>query len=56
MISRRALLAGALAAPAVARGQGVHGGGRSVLAMAPQANLGSFDRIFTSANITRNHG
>ena len=33
----------------------VQGEGRLVLAMLPQADLGSFDRIFTSANITRNH-
>ena len=50
MISRRTVLAGVLAAPALARGQG-----RAVLKMVPQANLGSFDPIFTSANITRNH-
>ena len=51
MISRRAVLAGALAVPAVARGQG----GR-VLRMVPQANLTSLDPVWSTANITRNHG
>ena len=52
MIGRRPLLAAAaLALPAVARAQGSR-----VLKMVPQANLSSFDPIFTSANITRNHG
>lgn len=53
MIGRRmALLAAAaagLARPAV-------GQGARVLRMVPQANLASFDPLFTSANITRNHG
>ena len=51
MITRRAALAGALALPAVARGEGAR-----VLRMVPQANLASLDPIFTTANMTRNHG
>ena len=54
MIGRRAALAGAgaaLAAPHVARGQG-----RGVLRMVPQANLTSLDPVWSTANITRNHG
>ena len=51
MIGRRAALAGGLALPMAARAQG-----RRVLRMVPQANLGSIDPIFSTANITRNHG
>ncbi len=51
MISRRAALAGALALPAAAQSQGAR-----VLRMVPQANLGSIDPIYSTANITRNHG
>ena len=51
MIGRRAALAGALALPSVARSQG-----RGLLRMVPQANLTSLDPIWSTANITRNHG
>lgn len=53
MIGRRAALAGgaALALPSAARPQG-----RSLLRMVPQANLTSLDPIWSTANITRNHG
>ena len=55
MIPRRVVLAGAagaaLAAPWSARGQGAQ-----VLRMVPQANLASLDPIWSTANITRNHG
>ncbi len=50
---RRVFLAGssaALAAPHIVRGA------QSVLRMVPQANLTSIDPIWTTANITRNHG
>jgi ABC-type transport system substrate-binding protein len=50
---RRSFLAGSaaiIAAPHVARAEG------SVLRMVPQANLTSIDPIWTTANITRNHG
>jgi peptide/nickel transport system substrate-binding protein len=50
---RRSFLAAsaiALAAPSIARAAG------SVLRMVPQANLTSIDPIWTTANITRNHG
>jgi peptide/nickel transport system substrate-binding protein len=50
---RRSFLAasaGILAAPHVARAA------QSVLRMVPQANLTSIDPIWTTANITRNHG
>ncbi len=53
MIGRRGALAGAgaaaLARPAVAQFQ-------RVLRMVPQANLGSLDPIWSTANVTRNHG
>ncbi len=57
MITRRGALAGAaaLAMPSVARGQ-KNEGPRGVLRMVPQANLGSLDPIWSTANITRNHG
>ena len=53
MIPRRAALAGgvALGLPWAARGQGAQ-----VLRMVPQANLTSLDPIWSTANITRNHG
>ena len=51
MIGRRAALAGALALPAAARAQG-----SAILRMVPQANLGSIDPVWSTANITRNHG
>jgi ABC-type transport system substrate-binding protein len=51
MITRRAALAGSLALPTVARAQR----GR-VLRMVPQSNLASLDPIFSTANVTRNHG
>ena len=53
MLNRRQTLLGAatLALPAVAAAQGAR-----VLRMVPQANLGSFDPIFTTADITRNYG
>ena len=53
MIARRGLLAGAaaLALPAGARGQAPQ-----VLRMVPQANLGSLDPVWSTANVTRNHG
>ena len=53
MIPRRAVLAGsaALALPAIARGQAAR-----TLRMVPQANLGSLDPVWSTANITRNHG
>ena len=53
MLKRRAVLAAstALAAPRLAVGQGA-----CVLKMVPQANLTSLDPIWTSVNITRNHG
>src|ERR1700709_815828 len=50
---RRSFLAASaigLAAPSIARAAG------SVLRMVPQANLTSIDPIWTTANITRNHG
>ncbi len=50
---RRTFLAGttaALAAPSIARGAS------SVLRMVPQANLTSIDPIWSTVNITRNHG
>jgi ABC-type transport system substrate-binding protein len=50
---RRSFLAAsaaALAAPSIARAA------ESVLRMVPQANLTSIDPIWTTANITRNHG
>ncbi|MDR3532244.1 MAG: ABC transporter substrate-binding protein [Rhodopila sp.] len=50
---RRAFFAGsiaALAAPSIARAA------QSVLRMVPQANLTSIDPIWTTANVTRNHG
>ena len=61
MITRRAALAGGgtaafgapLARPAL--GQGTSAQAR-VLRMVPQANLGSLDPIWSTANITRNHG
>jgi ABC-type transport system substrate-binding protein len=52
-MQRRFFLAGsvpALAAPRIARAS------QSVLRMVPQANLTSIDPIWTTANITRNHG
>lgn len=52
-MQRRSFLAGStavLAAPNIARAAG------SVLRMVPQANLTSIDPIWTTANITRNHG
>ena len=57
MITRRGTLAGAaaLAMPSVARGQ-KNEGAAGVLRMVPQANLGSIDPIWSTANITRNHG
>ena len=50
---RTGLAAGgsALARPGVARAQGSR-----VLRMVPQANLASLDPVWTSANVTRNHG
>ena len=53
MLNRRQALTalGSLALPTVARAQAA-----STLRMVPQANLASFDPIFTSANITRNYG
>lgn len=55
---RRSFLAGTaastlapLAAPQLARAAG-----SSVLKVVPQANLTSFDPVWTTANITRNHG
>ena len=53
MLNRRQTLLGVatLALPTVAAGQGAR-----VLRMVPQANLGSFDPIFTTADITRNYG
>ncbi len=51
---RRSFLAGtavALATPSLGRAAGP-----SVLKMVPQANLTSIDPIWTTANITRNHG
>ena len=53
MLNRRQVLAGlgTLALPSVAAAQGSR-----VLRMVPQANLASFDPIFTTANITRNYG
>ena len=51
---RRSFLAGSttvLAAPTIAKGAA-----SSVLRMVPQANLTSIDPIWTTANITRNHG
>ncbi|HEX3575132.1 MAG TPA: ABC transporter substrate-binding protein [Rhodopila sp.] len=50
---RRSFLAGSvagLAAPNIARAA------QSVLRMVPQANLTSIDPIWTTANVTRNHG
>ena len=53
MISRRAALASAgvaaLARPALAQAP-------RVLRMVPQANLASLDPVWSTANITRNHG
>ena len=58
MITRRTALGSAIGAtaaaaalPRVAVGQGVR-----LLRMVPQANLGTIDPIFSTANITRNHG
>ena len=53
MLNRRQTLLGAatLALPHAAAAQGAR-----VLRMVPQANLASFDPIFTTANITRNYG
>ena len=54
MITRRTAIAAAAAAgslPRVSLGQGVR-----LLRMVPQANLASIDPIFSTANITRNHG
>lgn len=54
MIGRRTALttaAAALALPRVAAGQGAQ-----ILRMVPQANLTSLDPIWSTANITRNHG
>ena len=52
MIGRRLAIgsAAALALPGAVRGQGAR-----VLRMAPQANLSSFDPVFTSVNMTRNY-
>ena len=54
MITRRTALgaiAAAAALPRVSLAQGVRR-----LRMVPQANLASFDPVFSTANITRNHG
>jgi len=53
MLKRRDVLvaATALAAPRLALGQGAR-----VLKMVPQANLTSLDPVWTTVNITRNHG
>ncbi len=54
MIGRRAAIGSGVAAaalPRVALGQGAR-----VLRMVPQANLTSLDPIWSTANITRNHG
>ena len=55
MITRRAALTGtgvaALVLPHTTRAQAAR-----VLRMVPQANIASFDPIFTTANITRNYG
>ena len=58
MITRRTALAGAagLALPAVVAGQGARAQAARVLRMVPQSNLGSIDPIYTTANVTRNHG
>jgi peptide/nickel transport system substrate-binding protein len=54
-MQRRTILAGATAAalPRIAIGQPAQA---RVLRMVPQANLTSIDPIWTTANITRNHG
>ena len=54
-MKRRSLLAAAAAAP-LARVNLAAAAGPSVLKMVPQANLTSLDPIWTTANITRNHG
>src|SRR5206468_3124135 len=53
LITRRAALAGSLALPTVAQAQAQRG---RVLRMVPQSNLASLDPIFSTANVTRNHG
>jgi len=49
-IAAASTLASSLAAPRIARAAG------TVLRMVPQANLTSIDPVWTTANITRNHG
>ena len=49
-VSRRSLIATALAAPGIARGQG-----RRVLTFIPQADLSILDPVFTAAYVTRHH-
>ncbi|MCB4821063.1 ABC transporter substrate-binding protein [Roseicella aerolata] len=53
---RRTILAGAAAAAALPRFAIAQPAGSRVLRMVPQANLTSIDPIWTTANITRNHG
>ena len=53
---RRSLLAGAAAAASLPRFAIGQPAGSRVLRMVPQANLTSIDPIWTTANITRNHG
>lgn len=54
-LGRRALLAAGGASLALPQRAGAQGAAK-VLRMVPQANLTSLDPVFTSANITRNHG
>jgi peptide/nickel transport system substrate-binding protein len=53
---RRSLLAGAASAASLPRFAIGQPAGSRVLRMVPQANLTSIDPIWTTANITRNHG
>jgi peptide/nickel transport system substrate-binding protein len=50
-LSRRALLAAALAAPAITRAEAEH-----TLRFIPHADLASLDPMWTTADIARNHG
>ena len=56
MIGRRAALAGGLALAAPALSQPSVAQPARVLRMVPQANLASLDPVWSTANISRNHG
>jgi peptide/nickel transport system substrate-binding protein len=56
MMRRRTMLAAAVGAAALPRAAAAQAARARTLRMVPQANLTSLDPIWTTANITRNHG